>query len=126
MRSAPIPASLIKSAKNAWRVCVHWWPRVHRREEKRPDKKIYVREIGRSRRRGHVRNIVIVIIIYTYIGDLYEITRRGRTGRDKIYIVCVRLVRLRCRLLVGCQCARGGRSQDFIFFNCFQKFSSAI
>lgn len=69
MRSAPIPASLIKSAKNAWRVCVHWWPRVHRREEKRPDKKIYVREIGRSRRRGHVRNIVIVIIIYTYIGD---------------------------------------------------------
>jgi len=56
--------------------------------EKRPDKKIYVREIGRSRRRGHVRNIVIVIIIYTYIGDLYEITRRGRTGRDKIYIVC--------------------------------------
>jgi len=49
---------------------------------------IYVREIERSRRRGHVRNIVIIIIIYTYVGDLYEITRRGRTGRDKIYIVC--------------------------------------
>lgn len=53
--------------------------------EKRPDKKIYVREIERSRRRGHVRNIIIIIIIYTYIGDLYEITRRD--AQDEINIL---------------------------------------
>lgn len=49
IRSAPIPASLIKSAKNAWRVCVHWWPRVHHRVRKRNTERESERENEETR-----------------------------------------------------------------------------
>lgn len=68
--------------------------------EKRPDKKICVREIERSRRREHVRNI-----IYVYIGDLRNNSAGRTTGRDK-YFVCI----IRCGCVVVCWSGASARA----------------